>query len=302
MQNQIIDIRSIAQFNALYDAPAPRHPLITVIDLAAYGIGSEQREASYRLDLYTMYFKETGGSMKYGRANYDFTEGSVMFTAPGQVITPGPAGPAGSGWGLFFHSDLVHPSPLGRKMADYSFFQYQANEALHVSEEERRTLEACLGNISKEYAQHIDKHTAVLIRSNLELLLNYCARFYDRQFYTREKVNADIVQQFEALLDDYFGQDHLIETSLPGVGYFAGRLNLSPNYLTDLLHRFTGKGTLDHIHAHVIDRAKNLLWGSAKPVSEIAYELGFTYPSQFTRLFKNKTGQSPSDFRTRGLA
>lgn len=302
MQNPVIDIRSIPQLTALYGAPSPRHPLITMIDLADYGIDSGKRDASYRLDLYTIYFKNTRGSMKYGRANYDFTEGSVMFTAPGQVITPDPAGPAGSGWGLFFHSDLVHPSPLGRKMGDYSFFQYQANEALHVSKQERSVLEVCLGNISKEYLQHIDKHTAVLIRSNLELLLNYCARFYDRQFYTREKVNADIVQQFEVLLDDYFGGDNVVETGLPVVGYFADRLNLSPNYLTDVLHRFTGKGTLDHIHAYVVDRAKNLLCGTGKPVSEIAYELGFTYPSQFTRLFKNTTGQSPSDYRSRGLA
>lgn len=302
MENPVIEIRSIAQLAALYQAPSPRHPLITMIDLADYGIDSKKREVSYRLDLYTIYFKETGGSMKYGRANYDFTEGSVMFTAPGQVIKPDAGGPAASGWGLFFHSDLLYPSALGRKMAEYSFFQYQANEALHVSQQEREILEVCLSNISKESEQHIDKHTAVLIRSNLELLLNYCARFYDRQFYTREKVNADIVQQFEMLLNDYFGQQSLIESGLPGVGYFADQLNLSPNYLADLLHRFTGKGTLDHIHAHVIGRAKNLLWGSVKPIGEIAYELGFTYPSQFTRLFKSKTGHSPSDYRSRGLA
>jgi AraC family transcriptional activator of pobA len=158
-------------------------------------------------------------------------------------------------------------SALGRKIKDYSFFNYEANEALHVSEEEKKTLAVVIENIKKEYAQNIDKHTQTLIQSNIELLLNYCSRFYDRQFYTREKVNSDVVQAFEKLLKGYFAQDTLINSGLPNVSYFAGKLNLSPNYLSDLLHKFTGKSTEEHIHLQLVDKAKTLLWSTQRSVS-----------------------------------
>ncbi len=297
MPESYIDIESISELHEFYGVDKPRHPLITVIDLGSNKINRPKKSAIYRLGFYTIFLKKFSGSLKYGRSYYDFSEGSLMFTAPGQAVSPNPELHVEEGWGLFFHPDLVNTGALGRKMSDYSFFNYEANEALHVSEEEKDVLNACIQNIRKEYMQNIDKHTKGLIQANIELLLNYCNRFYDRQFYTREKVNTDVVQQFEKLVKDYFARETLIDTGLPNVGYFASRMNLSPNYLSDLLHRFTGKTTQEHIHLQLVDKAKSLLWSTQKPVSEIAYTLGFEHPSHFTRLFKSKTGYAPSDYR-----
>jgi AraC-like DNA-binding protein len=182
-------------------------------------------------------------------------------------------------------------------MQQYSIFHYEVNEALHISEEERLVIKDCVDKIAREYMQSIDKHTQSLIVSNIELLLNYCNRFYDRQFYTRAKVNTDIVQRFESLLKDYFSQQTLIETGLPAVTWFASKLNLSPSYLSDLLQKFTGKSTVEHIHLELVEKAKSLLWGTENSISEIAYELGFEHPSHFTKVFKAKTGKSPSGYR-----
>lgn len=182
-------------------------------------------------------------------------------------------------------------------MDQYSFFSYDINEALHISEEENMIIKDCAENIKREYTQRIDKHSQKLIQSNIELLLNYCSRFYDRQFFTRENAGQDIVQRFERLLKGYFSDDLLIGSGLPDVKYFATQLNLSPNYLSDLLSRYTGKTTQEHIHLYLVDRAKSLLWGTEKSISEIAYELGFEYPSHFTKIFKSQTGKAPSEYR-----
>lgn len=298
MPEQITDIESISGLLQLYGAGSPKHPLITVIDLGKYRTLRRGAAQSYRLGFYSIFCKKFSGTLKYGRSYYDFSEGSMMFTAPGQVTSTSDGPRPEEGWGLFFHPDLINNSPLGRKIHDYSFFRYEANEALHVSEDEKATLAAVIKNIKKEYAQNIDQHTRSLIQNNIELLLNYCSRFYDRQFYTREKVSSDVVQQFETLLYNYFNQDSLIHTGLPNVKYFADRLNLSPNYLSDLLHKFTGKSTQEHIHLQLVEKAKSLLWGTRSSISEIAYALGFEHPSQFTRLFKSKTGYAPSDYRS----
>ena len=220
-----------------------------------------------------------------------------MFTAPGQVLGAGPDIHVAEGWALFFHPDLLHGTSLGKKMHEYSFFHYEINEALHISEEEAKVIKDCVDMIAREYASAIDKHTQSVIVSNIELLLNYCNRFYDRQFYTRAKVNADVVQRFERLLKDYFRGDAPIETGIPPVSYFASRLNLSTNYLSDLLQKFTGKSTVEHIHLELVEKAKSLLWDTEHTISEIAYELGFEYPSHFAKIFKAKTGKSPSEYR-----
>jgi len=196
--------------------------------------------------------------MKYGKSYYDFNEGSLIFTAPNQVMSPGPGLPIKEGWGLFFHPDLLNRTELGRKIKDYSFFHYDTNEALHVSDEEKSIIKDCVQNLKREYSQSIDKHTQGLIQSNIELLLNYCNRFYDRQFFSRAVVNNDLVQRFE---------------------------------------RYTGKTTQEYIHLQLTEKAKSLLWGSDKSISEIAYELGFQHPSHFTKIFKTKTGKSPTAFR-----
>lgn len=298
MQNTIVDIGSISVLHDFYGCSKPKHPLITVIDLATVDrSGMPAGETFYRLGFYTIFCKTFKGALKYGKSYYDFDEGSLMCTAPHQVIAIGPDLHATEGWGLFFHPDLLNRSSLGRKIDSYSFFLYDANEALHMSDEEKRLISDVVGNIQREYSQNIDQHTQGLIQNNLELLLNYCSRFYDRQFFSRAKVNNDLVQSFEGLLKEYFSRDNLIETGLPDVKYFATRLNLSPHYLSDLLKRYTGKTTQEHIHLQLIERAKSLLWGSEKSISEIAYELGFEHPSHFTKIFRTKTGKSPTAFR-----
>jgi AraC-like DNA-binding protein len=297
MAEHFIDIESISELHELYGAGKPRHPLITVIDLVKHRMKRPPEPVPFRLGFYCIFCKQFKGLLKYGRSYYDFSEGSLVFTAPGQALSSIPGPLISEGWGLFFHPDLINNSALGRRILDYSFFQYEADEALHVSEEEKQTLAAVIENIQKEYAQNIDKHTQTVIQSNIELLLNYCNRFYDRQFYTREKVSSDAVQQFEQLLKDHFAAGTLINSGLPNVKYFADKLNLSPNYLADLLHKFTGKSTQEHIHLQLVEKAKSLLWSTQSSVSEIAYSLGFEHPSHFTRLFKSKTGHSPSDYR-----
>ncbi len=297
MSESYIDIESISDLHELYGVGKPKHPLITVINLDNNQINRPKYAATYRVGFYTIFCKKFTGTLRYGRSYYDFREGTLMFTAPGQIVSPSPELNIEEGWGLFFHPDMVNTSVLGRKMMEYSFFNYEANEALHVSEDEKNILNICVQNIRKEYQQNIDKHTNGLIHANIELLLNYCNRFYDRQFYTREKVSIDVVQEFEKLVRNYFAQETLINSGLPNVSYFASRMNLSPNYLSDLLHRFTGKTTQEHIHMQLVDKAKALLWSTQKNVSEIAYMLGFEHPSHFTRLFKSKTGYVPSDYR-----
>jgi AraC-like DNA-binding protein len=297
MPDKYIDLQSISDLHKLVKYAPPKHPLISVIDHADFYAKRPKEDAVYRFGFYTISCKKFEGLLKYGKGYYDFSEGSLLFTAPGQTITPGPDVTVDEGWALFFHPDLIYGTDLGKKIHQYSFFNYEANEALHISEEEKLTIKDCVAKIEREYSQNIDKHSQGLIVSNIELLLNYCNRFYDRQFYTRAKVNSDVVQQFEKLLKDYFSQVTLIETGLPNVKYFASRLNLSPNYLSDLLNKFTGKTTQEHIHLELIDKAKSLLWGTDDSISEIAYELGFEHPSHFTKIFKSKTGKSPSQYR-----
>jgi AraC-like DNA-binding protein len=292
-----IDLESIGELHALVKYSQPRHPLISVIDHKDFYARRPKGNPLYRFGFYTISCKKVEGLLHYGKGHYDFKEGSLLFTAPGQVLGSGPHVKVEEGWALFIHPDLLHGTSLGKKMHEYTFFNYEVNEALHISEEEGKIIKDCVDKIAREYNQSIDKHTQGVIVSTLELLLNYCSRFYDRQFYTRAKVNADVVQRFERLVKDYFGQADLIESGLPSVTYFASRLNLSPGYLSDLLQKFTGKSTMEHIHLELVDRAKSQLWGTENSVSEIAYGLGFEYPSHFTKLFKAKTGKSPSAFR-----
>lgn len=298
MTSQYFDIESISGLHDYVGAPRPKHPLISLIDNTQFYAQCPRQLTAFRFGFYTISCKRIHGVLKYGKGHYDFSEGSLMFTAPWQVITGSiEEGGVEEGWALFVHPDLLNATELGQKMHQYSFFNYDVNEALHISEDEKQVIRDCVAKIEREYSQNIDKHTLRLITGNIELLLNYCDRFYDRQFYTRAKVSNDLVQLFERLLNDYFAKDTLIETGLPTVKYFASELNLSPNYLSDLLNRFTGKTTQEHIHLRMIDKAKSLLWGTEQSISEIAYDLGFEHPSHFTKIFKTKTGKSPTAFR-----
>lgn len=298
MQQSFVDINTINELHKLYGCPPPKHPLVSFLQLQQISRDNfPEKETAFRLGFYAVYLKQLKGSMGYGHSNYDFDQGTLVFTAPGQAVTTHRHISYDDGWGLFFHPDLLYRTGLGKKIHGYSFFHYDANEALHVSEDEKKTLRNCADNVEMEFSQNIDKHSQELIVNNIELLLNYCTRFYDRQFFTRSKPSHDLVQSFESLLLEYFSKDSLINDGLPDVKYFASRLNLSADYLSDLLNRYTGKTTIEHIHLQLIDKAKSLLWSTEKNISEIAFELGFEHPSHFTKIFKNKTGQSPSDYR-----
>ena len=253
-------------------------------------------------NLYQITLKELGcGNLQYGKNSYDYENGTLVFTAPGQVtVFEGEMpleGDDNSGWTLAFHPDLIRTSSFAQKIDSYSFFSYDVNEALHLSEDELNTIEDLLDKIVKEYSQNLDKHSQNLIISNIELLLDYCTRFYDRQFYTRTNLNADVLSKFERLLKIYYQSDKATESGIPGVSYFARELNLSPNYLSDVLKRESGKTAQEHIHLFIIDKAKNTLLNSNESISEIGYTLGFEYPQHFSNLFKSKTGYSPSEYR-----
>lgn len=301
----ILNIKSITQFHQLLNLPAPQHPLITFhrdnSKETDYELDDKFFEMRFTTDMYTIMYKDSvSGSLGYGRNSYDFQHGTLIFIAPKQVITS-PSKETlqqSKGWSLMFHLDLIRKSSLGESINDYGFFSYNVNEALHLSNKEENFIFEVMKQIEEEYSQNIDKHSQRLIISNLELLLNYCTRFYDRQFYTRTNLNKDFVTQFEHKLRAYFNSNKPLELGVPTVDYFGKELNMSGNYLSDLLKKETGKSVKSHINEMVIDKSKTILLNSNTSVSEIAYGLGFEYPQSFTRLFKKETGISPLEYRT----
>ena len=274
------------------------HPLVSVIDFSkCLPIEPVRRLFGF----YAVFLKDVKcGDLRYGRQYYDYQEGTLVFLAPGQVVEVGNRDQAvqPKGWGLLFHPDLLKGTSLGRMMKNYTFFSYESNEALHLSDQERQVVFECLGNIEAELHRGIDKHSKMLITSNIELLLNYCLRFYDRQFITRENVNKDILIRFEELIDDYFQSGKPMNTGLLTVGYCADRLHLSANYFGDLIKKETGRTAQEHIQMKLMDIAKEKVLDPSKTISEISYELGFQYPQHFTRLFKRCVGCTPNEYRT----
>lgn len=300
--SKVFIINSISQAHEAMGLAKPKHPLVTVVKTGDFRPVVDFRGVKVINNLYQITLKELGcGNLQYGKNSYDYENGTLVFTAPGQVtVFEGEMpleGDDNSGWTLAFHPDLIRTSSLAQKMDSYSFFSYDVNEALHLSEDELNTIENLLDKIVKEYSQNLDKHSQNLIISNIELLLDYCTRFYDRQFYTRTNLNADVLSKFERLLKIYYQSDKATESGIPGVSYFARELNLSPNYLSDVLKRESGKTAQEHIHLFIIDKAKNTLLNSNESISEIGYTLGFEYPQHFSNLFKSKTGYSPSEYR-----
>lgn len=292
---------SVNEYNVLNDH-ATFHPLVTVIDFSKAKPRSWEGEKKIKINygLYCIFLKEIKcGDLKYGCNYYDYQEGTLVFISPGQVmqieLTGEPYQPIG--YGLIFHPDLIHGTALGRQIKEYSFFGYESNEALHLSEKERQIVLDCFSKIQSELQESVDKHSKKLIVSTIELFLNYCTRFYDRQFITREKVSRGILEKFEALLEEYFASNKLQTVGFPNVSYCAGQLHLSSNYFGDLVKKETGKTAQDYIQARIIDSAKERMLGSSKSLSEISYELGFKYQQHFTRLFKQKTGLSPNEYR-----
>jgi AraC-like DNA-binding protein len=273
------------------------HPLVSVIDLSK---ADPRRASNMYFGFYTVFLKQVDcGNLRYGRHTYDYQEGTLVFIAPGQVIRVDNSGEAyqPKGYALVFHADLIHGTALGKHIQDYSFFSYQSNEALHLSDREKRIILDCFAKIGYELEHAIDKHSKKLLVDNIELLLNYCCRFYDRQFITRDKVHQGILEKFETLLNNYFQSDKPQTVGLPSVADCAKEMNLSAGYFGDLIKKETGQSAQEYIQAKVITVAKERIFNVDKSISEVAYELGFKYPQHFTRLFKQKTGMTPNEYR-----
>lgn len=294
--DDLINFRTIKEYNA-FNNNETLHPLVSVVNLEK---AKPRKLSKIRYEFYTIFLKQIYcGDLRYGLNHYDYEEGTLIFLAPGQVIGEnGEDFYQPQGVALVFHPDLLLGTVLGNKMNDYHFFNYAVNEALHLSEQERKIILDCFSKIEYELQHAIDKHSKQLIVSNIELFLNYCTRFYDRQFITRENVNKGILERFEHLLNDYFSSEKPFNIGLPSVAYCANELNLSANYFGDLIKKETGVSAQEYIQAKVINIAKNRIFDHNKSISEIAYELGFKYPQHFTRLFKQKTGVTPNEFRS----
>jgi AraC-like DNA-binding protein len=297
MMGEIIHLKTIAELNKAMLQSAPKHPLVSVVDFTKVE-GKFEKGTRVSSDFYAVMFKNyCFNKIKYGRQLYDFQEGNLICIAPKQVVVFDDEVENREdkmGWGLFFHPDLIRGSSLGSKMNDYTYFSYDTTEALHLSEKEKQTLYDCVLKIENELQENIDNHSQTLIISNIELFLNYCSRYYGRQFITRKNVNNDTVVKIEKLLQAYFSSEN---TQLPTVKYLAEKVHLSPSYLSDLLKKETGMNAQDHIHYCLINEAKNQLLSTHKSVSEIAYSLGFDYPQYFSKLFKQKTGTTPVEYR-----
>jgi AraC-like DNA-binding protein len=273
------------------------HPLIHIVDMARSK--SAELEGAYCFNYYNISLKDAHNrNVKYGRNYYDYQDGTLVFMAPMQVIDVENCNlNALKGWGLAFHPDLLRGTPLGRNLKKYTFFSYAVNEALHVSEHERDIVLECFRGIEDELRRSMDNNSRDIIVSRLELFLNYCKRFYERQFITRSHVASDTLARFEQLLDDYFSSVHPEQPGLPTVKYFADRMHFSANYLSDLLRKDTGKSAIEHIQLRLVEAAKEKLFDRNRSVSEIAYELGFEYPHYFSRMFKRYVGATPNEYR-----
>lgn len=302
MKNKEVQrIKTICEFHRFRGLPKPEHPLISIIELDAveYPPGGVAG-TNLIFDFYSIAIKKgLKGKVKYGQQSYDFDEGIMSFMSPGQVFgTESEAGPTRiSGWMLLIHPDFLWNSALGKNIKNYEFFDYSANEALFLSDKEETLINNIIRNIHEEYQTNIDKFSQTIIISQLETLLNYSERFYQRQFITRKITSHHTLDQLEQILTDYFNSDDLIVKGLPTVHYLADTLNLSPNYLSSLLKSLTGQTTQHLIHNKLIEKAKEKLSTTNLSVSEIAYELGFEHSQSFSKLFKAKTNQSPSAFR-----
>lgn len=294
--DEIIKIDTVDQYNKFYGLET-LHPLVAVVDLTK--ATQHPNHVRINMGVYSLFLKHTKcGDLKYGKKQYDYQEGTVVCMAPNQVIgIELKEGVKPSSLGLVFHPDLIRGTSLGQNIKQYSFFSYEVSEALHVSDEERQIIIDCLDKIRIELGHAVDKHTKTLIAKNIELLLDYCMRFYERQFNTRAKVNKDVVVQFENLLNDYFTGSNAEVNGFPTVRYFADKVCLSPNYFGDLIKKETGNNAQQYIISKLIDMAKERILNTQLPVSQIAYGLGFQYAQHFSRLFKKNVGCSPNEYR-----
>lgn len=292
----IMKIDTVEQYNDYFGVET-LHPLVTVID------GSKGKPLHFCRKLYNIYaiLLKDGecGNLKYGRSLYDYQRGTMLFLAPGQVMGSEDDGllHQPEGWVLAFHPELLHGTPLTRIMKDYSYFSYNANEALHLSEQERKTVIGCMETVAEELRHPIDKYSRSLIIDTIKLFLDRCIRFYDRQFITRENINSDLLARFEALLDNYYDSRLPMTEGIPTVQYCADKLCLSTNYFSDLIKKETGMSAIKHIQQKILDIAKERILDTSKSLSRVSDEMGFQYPQHFTRWFKKMEGCTPNEYR-----
>jgi AraC family transcriptional activator of pobA len=293
----IIKLEKIVQYNQLKGVET-QHPLISVFDNSTSK--ALPNHTRMHFSFYAIFLKAGNcGELKYGRNNYDYDDGTMVFLAPGQVIEiNNPDDYQPTGLALLFHPDLIKGTTLAKNINQYSFFSYDSHEALHLSLKEQQIIKDLYRKLEYELSQSIDKHSKSIITNNIELLLNYCVRFYDRQFITRENINTDILSKFENILNEYFLSQKAQDMGLPSVSYFAGLLHLSANYFGDLIKKETGKSAQEHIQLKLINLAKERIFDTDKSVSQIAFELGFKYPQHFNRMFKKNTGYTPIEYRS----
>lgn len=295
--DKILNLDSVDLYNKLYGLET-LNPLVSVIDLNKATSSVDLIRFNY--GIYALYLKlEKACDIKYGRQTYDYQEGTIVCFAPGQTAETNPTTDKVqvNAHGILFHPDLLRGTSLGKNIKKYTFFSYEVNEALHLSEEERSIVMDCLKIIRMELEHGVDKHSKTLLVNHIELLLNYCMRFYERQFITRGKTNRDVLTRFENLLDEYFESTLAEQDGLPTVKYFADKLCLSSNYFGDMFKKETGKSPQEYIQEKVIELAKERISGTADTVRQIAYSLGFQYPQHFCRLFKKRVGYTPSEYR-----
>jgi AraC family transcriptional activator of pobA len=291
-------IESISQAHKLFDLPKPLHPLISLVDTSAITIDLSLLPNPHVLPFYKISYRaKLSGKIKYGQGYYDFDEGGLLFAAPNQVVGSHEDNGDNSGYILLIHPDFLLGSPLLKKIKQYGFFSYTANEALHLSDKERETIITIFKIIEEELNSRIDDFSQDVIISQVELLLNYANRFYKRQFITRKAVSNDLLQKIEEITDNYFANETTIRKGIPTVQYLAEQVYLSPGYLSDMLRSLTGQNAQQYIHGLLIEKAKEKLSTTKLSVSEIAYELGFEHSQSFSKLFKTKTKLSPLEFR-----
>lgn len=296
----IIHLKTISDLNQLLNLGNTHNPLVTVVDFSTVNEMIEQN-TKIVTDFYSIMFKNyCKNNIKYGRKNIDFQDGSLICIAPNQVIEMDNEVEIKDnilGWGLFFHPDLIRSTALNNKIKESGYFSYEISEALHLSEKEKTILHECIQNIETELQENIDIHSQNIIVSTIEVLLNYCSRFYGRQLITRSTANKEVIAQVDKILNNYFRTKLPEEQGLPTVKYLAEQVHLSPSYLSDLLKKETGKNAQENIHFYLIEEAKNILLSTNHSIGEIAHSLGFDYPQYFNKLFKQKTGKTPIEYR-----
>lgn len=289
---------SLSGLHGVLGLPKPLHPLISLVEIKGDEIDTGKLPSSFIYNFYKISFKKNlTGKLKYGQSHYDFDEGGLFFKAPNQVSADGENNGDHTGFTILFHPDFLAGHPLAKKIKQYGFFSYSVNEALHLSDKEKKTIIAVFKNIEEELQNRIDDFSQDVIISQIETLLNYSNRFYKRQFITRKSIHSDLLQKLEEVLDEFFGNEKSLMQGIPTVQSLAEILNMSPGYLSDVLRSLTGQNAQQHIHNKLIEKAKEKISTTNLSIREIAYELGFEHSSSFNKLFKSKTNLSPLEFR-----